>query len=152
MIIPPARVYYSSRVDNNTTIGRSLRSQYAEGSEESYASWCPSYQVSSGEASIRLRIRFNNPKQARHRIPSSRGTRARIRFSNRLLFRTTIWKERFEEREAEVSWARKNETGRSRFSERTISFSLTYLLLFTAFIHPLRAARYIYNMWIYIYI
>lgn len=134
MIIPPARVYYSSRVDNNTTIGRSLRSQYAEGSEESYASWCPSYQVSSGEASIRLRIRFNNPKRARHRIPSSRGTRARIRFSNRLLFRTTIWKERFEEREAEVSWARKNETGRSRFFG-THDLVLVNLLIFIHSIH-----------------
>lgn len=145
MIIPRARArYYSSRVDNNTTMGRSLRSRYAEGSSRKVTQ----VTSSSGEPSIRFNEfdLIQSENQGRRRISSSSDSAFSARSSSDL--KRTIR----EKRGGSIVGEKKNEMERSRFSERTISFSLTYLLLFTAFIHPLRAARYIYIYIIRIYI
>lgn len=103
-------------------------------------------------ASLRFVYEFDliqsETNQGRRRISSSSDSAFSARSSSDL--KRTIR----EKRGGSIVGEKKNEMERSRFSERTISFSLTYLLLFTAFIHPLRAARYIYiyNTYIYIHI
>lgn len=101
-------------------------------------------------ASLRFVYEFDliqsETNQGRRRISSSSDSAFSARSSSDL--KRTIR----EKRGGSIVGEKKNEMERSRFSERTISFSLTYLLLFTAFIHPLRAARYIYIYIIRIYI